>query len=261
MTSLREVVLLQKLSRGCSVRALNSSFENLCGGLHIQLKIMGKVENDWAKIMVSGEDHKVSVALLEKEFGLAPITAQNIIHGSSLRGVITFLKQNQGKNRFYVDVGVFQPKPVYALVPQKRLQGQLVDGRKYTYDQICTLFGFIDGYPVHIRITKFGKDNFQAELSEHQLSVFRQWIRSRLDHLIVLCALNTTIQKAIRKARLERYVVRVDPISVLTQVVVCKLGTDITKLVSKLQRFVPHVCTLFSPKKILKSTGELWLSN
>jgi len=136
-----------------------------------------------------------------------------------------------------------------------------VDGRKYTYDQICTLFGFIDGYPVHIRITKFGKDNFQAELSEHQLSVFRQWIRSRLDHLIVLCALNTTIQKAIRKARLERYVVRVDPISVLTQVVVCKLGTDITKLVSKLQRFVPHVCTLFSPKKILKSTGELWLSN
>lgn len=259
--SLREIILLQKLSKGCSTQTLQNSFESLSRGLQIQLKIIGKVENDWVKIIVSGNDQKVTEALLKKKFGFAPVTKRNIILGSRLRGIIRLDKQDQRENCLYVDVGVLQPKPVYALVPKKRLQGQLVGGRKYTHDQICTLFGFIDGYPIHIRITKISNDHFQAELTESQLSLFHRWVHSRLDRLIFLCVSNKTIQRAIRKARLEQYVVRVDPVSFLTQVVVCKLGTDHTKLVSKLERYVPNVCAFFSPKRILMSTGELWLSN
>jgi len=254
---LREIVLLQKIYGAVSLDELEEVLKRLCEGLRVKLTGLSVVENGWVKAKISGEDENVAAHFLEKELGLAPITIRTVNRFSVLRGNVTFSGRN--KMKISVDVGVFSPKPIYALVPLRRLQGQLVDCRKFALERISELFGLADGFPLEIRVVKAGADRFEAELTEKQLELYSRWIDSRVDRLFVLGALSERVREAVRRARLERDVLGVESLDLLEHVVVCNLGTDARGLVPTLGKWLFNARFVrFSPFRVLELVGGRW---
>lgn len=250
-------MLLQKVYNGDTLGEFEEFLKGLCEGLRVELTDLSLVENGWIKIMLSGEDEKVAVRFLEREVGLAPVSIESVKHFSVLYGRVVF--SGQSRAEVFVDVGVLSPKPVYAAVPLQRLQGQLIDGRKFALGRIVELFGLVDGFPLEVRIIKIGIDEFRVELTERQLKLYNSWVGSRVDRLVVLGALCESVEEAVWKGRLNRDVLGVESLSVLEHVVTCKLGTDAVGLVSRLGRWLPRAgLVVFSPRRILELVGDRW---
>ncbi len=252
-----EVALLQKVYGEVSLEILEEFLRETCEGLKVSLTDFGVVESGWVKAVVSGEDEIAAVRFLDREVGLAPATSENVERFSVLQGKVIF--SGKSKTQVSVDVGVFSPKPVYATISLQRLQAQLVDGRKIPLEQISELFGIVDTFPLQIRIVEIGEEEFEGELTENQLELYRSLIDSRVDRLIVLGALDERVETAVRRARLTRDVLRVDQLGLFIHVLVCKLGTDATGLIPKLGMVLPKASFLcFSPRRILKLISGRW---
>lgn len=250
-------MLLQKIYSRGSLRRFEEFLNRLCEGLKVELTDIGIMESGWVNIIVSGEDEKVAVRFLEKEIGLAPIAMGNIERFSVLRGRVTSFGRT--KTKVFVDVGVFLPKTIYAMVPLQHLQGKLVDGRKFSLEKIVELFGFVDDFPLEVEVVEVSAGGFEVELTERQLAFYKRWIDSRVDRLVVLGAMRESVREAIRGEMLNRDVLRVESLGFLEYVVVCKLGTDAVGLVSKLGRWLPKAgFVVFSPRRVLESVDGHW---
>lgn len=254
---MHDVVLLQRIYGGVSLEGFKEYLKGLCEGLKVTLSDFRLMENGWVKLSVFGEDENVTVRFLEQKVGLAPVVAESIERFSVLRGRVTFPERS--KMGISVDVGVVSPKPIYAIVPLQRLQAQLVDGRKFALERIAELFGFIEGFPLEIRIGEISSEGFLAELTEKQLELYSRWIDSRVDRLVVLGAFAEKVKRAVHKAKLNRDVLGVESLAVSEHAVVCKLGTDGVGLAPKLGRRLPEtVFVFFSPRRVLELVGERW---
>ncbi len=254
---MREVVLLQKVSKRSSFREFREAIASLVAGLKVKLMEFDVVDNGWVKVGLSGEDENVAVKLLEKKVGLTPDVAENVDHFNVMRGRVVF--SVRPRIEVFVDVGVYSPKPVYAVIPLRCLQRQLVDGKKFALSRILELFGLSDGVPVEVRILKITEKDFQAELTERQLEQFERWISSSVDRLIVLGIGMIGAEKAIRKAKIERDILGIESLGLMDCVVVCKLGTDVFGLVPKLGRLLGRASLVcFCPQRILSFVEGRW---
>ena len=125
---------------------------------------------------------------------------------------------------------------------------------------LVKLFCLYDNMPLEVKIAKDVKresKTVEALLSEAQLSLFRSWIRSRFDRLIILGSLFSEVEQAVKLSRHSRDVIKTESLGVLEQVVLCKLGTDAVGLIQKLGRYLKSaVLVPFSPKKILEAVGN-----
>jgi hypothetical protein len=193
------------------------------------------------------------VQLLSSEFGLAPINADNVERFSVLRGRIVESEKTASELR--VDVGVFEPKDVYAKIPVQSLQAQLADGKRLPFQRLTELFCLLNYVPLHVKIvdTDWHGENeaFLAELSERQLALFTDWLRSSLDLLLILGAQYSDVERAVEASRHFRDVVKIESLGWLEHAVVCKLGTDAVGLIPAIGRIL-RTATLapFSPRKI-----------
>jgi hypothetical protein len=252
-----EVVLLQKISSDVSLRMFKEFLTSLCTGLRVELTSLSVVKNCWVKVKVSGDDEKVAVRFLGKEAGIAPVTYENVRRFSVIRGKV--ISSHSNLDKVCVDVGVFSPETVNAVVSLQRLQGQLVDGGKVTLERIAESFGLFEGFPLDVRVLKRGKKEFEVELTENQLELYGRWIGSRVDRLVILGALSKTVRTAVRRAGLERDIVKVESLGIMDHAVVCKLGTDAAGLVPKLGRQLFEATLLcFSPRRVLELVKERW---
>ncbi len=252
-----EIVLLQKICGAVSLDELKEVLKKLCKGLRVKFTDLSVAENGWVKAKIYGEDENVAANFLEKELGLAPIAIRTVKRFSVLRGKVIF--SGRSKIEISVDVGVFSPKPAYALVSLGHLQGQLVDGRKFALERIAELFGLTDGFPLEVRVVKVGVDGFEVELAEKQLELYSRWIDSRFDRLVVLGALSERVRQAVKRARLERDVLGVESLDFLEHSVVCNLGTDARGLVPKLGKQLFNARFVrFSPFRVLELMDGRW---
>jgi len=247
------VTLLEKAYGYFPADAFELMLKSLYKGLRVQAKVKGKTAQEWVQVEVNGEDESVALQLLTNEFGLAPNDAGNVEKFSVLRGRIV----NSGKtaSELRVDVGVFAPKVIYANVPLQSLQTQLADGKKLTLQRLTELFCLLDHVPIHVKIVDTELDTereaFLAELSERQLALFTDWLRSSLDRLMILGAQQSDVERAVEASKHFRDVVKVESLGWLEHAIVCKLGTDAVGLIPAIGRFL-RTATLapFSPRKI-----------
>ena len=247
---LREVVLLQKIYR-VSIEEAEKFLKKILGDLDCSMTDLGVVENGWVRVKVSGQDEKVAVRLLEKECSLAPISVANIGHFSTFLGRV--ICSGKSRTEAFADVGAFSPKPVYAKIPLRTLQGQLIDGHKLALQRMEEMFVLLNDLPLEVRIVRVDVEALEAELTERQMGVFCRWISERFDRLIVLGASIEGVMKAIEKARLDGDVLDVESLGLLEHVVVCKLGTDAVGLVPMLgRRLGGAVLGIFSPRTVLR---------
>jgi len=238
------------------------TFERICSslvkGLKVQLRFVGTTDRGWIQLEVSGEDETVALSLLDREIGFAPASLDELQKFSVVRGKIVFA--NRSSDGLCVDLGVVSPQICDVILSEKALRALLTDGKKLKLHNLVKLFCLYDNMPLEIKITKEVKresNTVEALLSEAQLSLFRSWIRSRFDRLIILGSLFSEVEQAVKLSRHSRDVIKTESLGVLEQVVLCKLGTDAVGLIPKLGRYLKSaVLVPFSPKKILEAVGN-----
>lgn len=228
-------------------KALKHSLE----GLNVEVKILGTAADRWVQVALAGEDEGVAANYLSKEIGFCPTSFENVKKFSTLNGYITNLEKS--REELSMDVGVFQPKIIYAIVPLRRLQAQLVDGRKAALRKIAELFGFCENLPINIKVVRVNEEGsrIEAELSTRQVKRYEVWRESLLDRLLVLGTSLYEVKKTLEYARLNRDVINVEPLGMFEHALTCKLGTDAAGLIPKIGRILKHAkFAVFNPKKI-----------
>jgi len=246
-----ELTLLAKAFNPNQVKQVETLVKKTLEGLDVDAKVSVVSTHRWIQLALSGDDETVARNLISKEIGFCPATLQNIKRFSVLKGYIVKLGKNP--DGLYVDVGVFHPETVFAIVPLQQLQARLVDGRKLALKKIAELFGFAENLPISVKVTEVDKaeNGIEAELAFKQLERFSTWQESLLDRLIVLGSPIHDVKKMLKQTGLERDVIHIEPLGVFEYALTCKLGTDAAGLISQVGRVLrTAMFTVFNPRKI-----------
>jgi hypothetical protein len=254
MTTLTLLVKASKQYRLKHVEdLLNSAFEDL----DVKFEVLGNAGNGWVQVSVSGEDEAVAKSYIVKEIGVCPASLANVENSAILKGYITNLEKST--DNLTIDVGVFEPKIVYASVPLASLQAQLVDGRKVDFNKIVELYGLAEGLPLTIKVTNINSEekSMQAELAAEQVEKYGNWKDSLLDRLITLGSARDDVDSMLERTRLNRDVIDVEALGSFEYALTCKLGTDAAGLIFKIGRYMKNARLIaFNSKKIIDFLDE-----
>jgi hypothetical protein len=246
------ITLLEKAHGSFSPRTFETMVLSICQALKAEVNVQGKTIRGWIKIYVRGDDESAAINLLNQEIGLAPISIGNVKKFSSIRGKV--IASDKSTDRLRIDIGVYEPKVCDAIIPIWRLRAQLADGKNLSLQSLSDLFCLHDFMPLRVKIVadlNVKNDEWEAELSEAQLSQFSAWLMSNLDRLIVLGASHDEAERVVDEARHFRDVIKIENVSPLEQAIVCKLGTDAVGLIPKLGPYLRTAYLApFSPRKI-----------
>jgi len=244
--------LLEKAYGSFSQQTLDAILASMCKGLRVKMKVKGKTTQEWIQVEITGEDESVALRLLDREIGLAPISAEEIGKFSALRGRV--IQYDKSTTELRIDIGVYAPRFCSAVISLQRLQAQLADGKNLPLGRLIELFCLYNFAPLHIKIVADldkEKGLWEAELSEMQLTQFSDWLRSNLDRLIVFGASRREVENAVEKARHFRDIVKIETMGLFEHAIHCKLGTDAVGLVPRLGPYLRlALLAPFSPRKI-----------
>jgi hypothetical protein len=247
------LTLLTRIYNVNQLNQIGNALKLSLEGLDVEAKILGTAAGRWVQIALAGEDEGIATSYIAKEIGFCPTSFENVKKFSALNGFITSFEKS--REDLVVDVGVFQPKTVHAIIPLSHLQAQLVDGRKVALKKIGELFGFCEDLPLSIKIVRVNEEESQieAELSARQVEKYGVWREALLDRLIVLGATLPDVKNALEYAKLNRDVISVDPLGMFEHALTCKLGTDAAGLIPKIGRILKNAkFAVFNPKKLRK---------
>jgi hypothetical protein len=247
------VTVSEKLYGCVSPVVFEEVYSKLLSGLDVQLRFAGTTRHGWIMLDVSGDDEIAALSLLNREAGLAQ-ALDCLEKFSVVQGKVIFSGRHESE--LFVDLAV-SSESLDAVVSEKTLQCQLADGKELSVKRLAELFCFYDNMPLEVKLTEDVKagEKVEAVFSEAQLSLFKSWISSCSDRLIVLGSLISDVERAV--SRLSRDIIGVESLGVLEQVVLCKLGTDAVGLIPRIGRYLKSaVLVPFSPKKIIKAVGK-----
>jgi hypothetical protein len=244
------LTLLIKIHSHTRLKQVDKALTLLFKGLEVEAKVLGTVGDGWVQVDLAGEDEAIATNYLIKEAGLCPSSFEEVSNFSTLKGYIKNIGKSEGA--LTVDVGIFQPKIVYAKVVLSRLQTQLINGKKAALSKIAELFGLCEGLPIKVKVTNLNeeKNHIDAELSTGQIETYTAWVESLLDRLLVLGASLHEIETTLQHKKLERDVIDVEPLGLFEHALTCKLGTDAAGLIPKIGRNLNAKFAVFNPKPL-----------
>jgi len=253
------ITLLDKIYGSNSVTGFEKQYSSMVEGLEVQLQFKEKTDRGWIQLDVSGNDAPVALSLFEQKIGLAPSSVDELQKFSVVKGKIISI--NEKNNEIYVDLGIVSPKPCDAIISEKDLQAQLADGKQLAFPELVKLFCLYNNLPIEVKLTEDVNQNgstVKAILSERQISLFRGWVGSRFDRLIILGAQISKVERALKGSRHFRDIIKTEPLGALENIVLCKLGTDAVGLIPKIGRYLKSSVVLvpFSPKRVIKKIGN-----
>lgn len=252
------VTLREKLYGSGSPETFIETYSLLLKGLEVQLKFAGTTDRGWVQVDISGEDETAALSYLEQEIGLVPVSLDNLGKFSVICGKVVF--SGESESELCVDVGVFIREVHDVVLSAQRLRAQLADGKMIPVKVLVKLFCLYDNVPLEVKIAKdveVRRKTVEARLSEAQVSVFSSWVRDSFDRLIILGALYSDVERAVKLSRSYRDTIKIDSLGTLEQIVLCRLGTDAVGLIPKLGRYLAEAILVpFSPKKILEAIGK-----
>lgn len=233
---------------------LKTEFENL----DLDFKVLGASVNKWVQVTLSGEDEVLATNYLNKEVGTCPVSIKRIEASSVLKGYIS--KLDFARNELTVDVGVFEPKTVLAVIPLNTLQKQLANGKKTDLKKIADVYGLQENVPLSVQVvdpSNVDEGHLEAEVSQAQMQKIQLWQQSLLDRLIVLGWTAEDIKAVLERTGLNRDVIDVERLGLFEYALSCKLGTDAAGLIPRVGRYMRNaVFVIFNPRKIRIFIGE-----
>ncbi len=233
---------------------LKDEFENL----DLEVKVLGSPVNKWVQVSLSGDDEAIATNYINKEIGTCPISIKRIENLSVLKGYIS--KVDTVKQELKVDVGIFEPKIIQAVIPLAYLQAQLAGGKKIDLKKISDIYGLQENLPLSIKVNDPNvaeSEQLQAELSAAQIEKLDLWQHSLLDRLIILRASIGEVEEVLERTRLNRDVIDTEKLGLFEHALTCKLGTDATGLIPKIGRYMRHaIFIVFNSKKVTDFIAE-----
>lgn len=249
------VTLPIKVYNNFQIKVVDKTLKSMLKGLNVQTKIAGISSHGLVQITVLGEDEKVALHYLDREIGLCPTSLENMEKFSTAKGYISSLN----KKELHVNIGFSSSSMIDAAIPLKRLQAQLVDGRKMALKKIADVFGFVENLPLSVKICSVNKEKSRVEavLPRKQLSIYRSWTKSLLDRLIVLGEPFNEVMLSLKRTRCHRDVINIEPLGLFENAVACKLGTDAVGLIPKIGGKLRNAnFSIFNPREIVESLGD-----
>jgi len=246
-----QFTLLTKAYNTNQLKQVDSLLKVNLEGLDVDAKITGVGVNRWVQIVLSGEDEAIATNLIRREVGFCPESLQNVKRFGMLKGYIVGFGKNP--DTLQVDVGIFQPENIHAMVSLRHLQTTLADGRKLALKKIGELFGFCDDLPLNVKVITMDKEKnyLEAELATVQVERFNAWRESLLDRLIVLGTPLHDVKKTLRYTGLDRDIINIESLGMFEHALTCKLGTDAAGLISQVGRHFNNAkFVVFNPRKI-----------
>ena len=247
-------VVLEKAYGPHEPREFTPAFLSLCSGLSVDIRVVGSAGRGWLVLELSGEDEEVALRLLAEEIGLAPIRASELKRFSKIRGKISAV----APEGVYVDIGVFEPINLDALVPLGALRAQLADGLDVNMAVLSRLFCLSEGLPLEVRLLEEPgeppDEPLRAELTEEQVRAFERWVRSGLDRAVVLGASHHALKRALWSSGLYEQIIGIERLGLLENAVLIRLGSSSRKVVSALSRRLRKATVLaFRPREVMKA--------
>lgn len=246
------LTLLTKIYSSNQRRNIDETVKNLFEGLSVDVTVISSSTDNWVQVTLAGEDEEIATNLLNREFGFCPSTLENAQKSSMLKGYVTKLEKS--KDELLVDVGIAQPKTVYAVIPLSNLQAQLADRKPAPLKKIAELWGICENLPLKVRIVNVDAEanRIDAELATEQIEKYKLWRESLLDRLLVLGASLSQVKMAVKQEGLNRDVIDIEPLGMFEYALVCKLGTDAAGLISRIGRRLRKAkFTVFNPKRTM----------
>jgi hypothetical protein len=229
--------------------ALDECLSSLKGDLSASTKLIGFSGNGWVKIDIDGEDSEILQEIISRELSRAQTDLAQVETQGNYSGIV----RDVGAD-LEVDIGIERPAPLNVSISLRALRAQLCDGKPLSGKEIAEYYCIHPGGRLAVRITNLEQDARRLEgwLADSQIEFFSELIASRLERVQVLNCTRQRLELAIRKIRLERDVISVEPSTLTTHSVVCKLGTNAIGLIPKLGSVLrKSELKPFIPKRIL----------
>ena len=187
---------------------------------------------EWLEVRAKGEDADAFLNLLQNKFKEAPRQASKIERWDVRRGFIV----GSGRVGFgvYVDLGITEPTRKDVLYPLHRMRAQLADGAVTPSREILEENALTDDFPVKVLVTEIDGERFTVELADETRELLLSWKKLPFDRVVALGATKDLVEAAVNSARLEYDVIKVEPLSVFAQCLVCKIGTDAPGVIARI---------------------------
>ena len=133
------ITVLEKVYGSASPLEFEKRYLGEVQDLTVQLHFVGTTKQGWILLDISGKDQAIVLNLLDRKFGLAPDSFEELKRFSMLRGCVTFSCKSENELCVELPVGF---ENLTAVISEKTLQCQLVDGKKIPLQRILELFCF-----------------------------------------------------------------------------------------------------------------------
>ena len=229
---------------------MQESLSKLKGDLSASAALAGFTDNGWAKLDIGGEDREIFQEIISRQLGRAQTDLNQIENQSNYLGLVNTVGAD-----LVVDLGIEKPSPLNLVVSPMALRAQLCDGKPLSCKEITEYYCIQKGSKVAVRVTRLERDAGRLEgwLADKQMELFSDQIASRLERIHAFDCTRERVEFALRTLNLERDVISVEPNTLTTHSVVCKLGTNAIGLIPKLGSILRKSGLMpFLPSRIIK---------
>jgi len=242
------LTLLTKTYNKGQLKQIEMSLQTIFEDLDAQVQILDKQSNRWVKVKITGEDEVVAKNYITKQIGICPTSLDEVSSDTEFKG---YIQKIDTTGTLIVDIGILEPKTVYAHIPLTTLQTQLLEGKEISLKKIAELFALSADLPISIKVKGIHavENIINAELSTTQVEKLKNWQDSLLERLIVLGATTDEITLTLERTQLNRDIINTEALGLFEQVLTCKLGTNAAGIIPRIGRYMRNTQFLvFNPK-------------
>ncbi len=251
------LTLLVKASNLGQIKQIEEMLRTQFEELDVEIKVLTSTTSRWVQVTLSGEDEAIAQSYINKKIGTCPKNLENAKKLPTLRGFVEKLDFN--KQELLVDVGIFEPKTIPAIIPVANLRAQLVSSKGLDLKKIAEIYSLVERLPISVKPISFvteESEGLQAELTLEQVEKLHAWQQSLLDRLIIMGASKEKIDEVIERTRLNRDIISIETLGMFEHALTCKLGTYAAGLVGIMGRYLRNsVFVVFDAKKSLDLMG------
>ena len=133
-----------------------------------------------------------------------------------------------------MDIGVLEPVAKDGLYPLFSMRAQLADGVVKPCREILVENGLVDDFPVLALVTGVEGEKISLELSDRTRELLWSWRRFPFDRVLASGVTTEEAERVVRSLGLGFDVIRIQPLSLFFQCLVCKIGTDAPGVIAKI---------------------------
>jgi len=191
--------------------------------VNIEIKTFRKQDNR-LEIKIEGPDEEFVKNLLKQNKG--SINRYNDIHKRDIfKGYLIDVKK-VGFGIF-VDCGIRYPT-TDVLINLHSLRTQLCQGKKISLRKIVDKFGFIENFPMYIKIEEIlrNEKNIRGLIANDTLKMINNWFFDKLERVFVSGSTRAQVKKALAKTGHSQDVITIKKLGFLENIILLKKGTN-----------------------------------